>query len=96
MINQLTITTHAPNLTKSLVQHAIQRELKTIQLGIRHTEKQLSQSEHRFAMSTSEFIRRFNQHELGESLDLIDWWMESLALERLQENYRVLNEAQVD
>ena len=96
MIQQITITTAAPEHVKPLVETAIQNELKTLLHGIKRTREQLAHFEQRLGMQSEDFERRFNAGEIEETLDTIDWLMEIEALRLLDKDYNVLREAHLD
>ncbi|OQY81898.1 MAG: hypothetical protein B6D41_18985 [Chloroflexi bacterium UTCFX4] len=96
MIQEIVIKSNAPISLKPLVESAIRGKLKLLELGIKRTQEQLAVFEQAHGMSTSEFERRFNDQDLQESLEFLDWWMEAQALHELEEEYRALKEAQLD
>ena len=75
---------------KPLVEAAINNELRLLQGGIRRTEENLHRFESRFALSTPEFIKRFENDEFEENLDYAQWIGEHRMLERLKEKAETL------
>ena len=84
-MNKLTLISDHEREIKPLVSAALNNELRLLQAGIRRTEQHLRQFEERFALSTAEFIRRFENDEMEESLDYAEWIGEYRMLERLKE-----------
>ena len=77
---------------RSLVEAALQNELRLLQAGIRRTEQQLKAFEAQYALSSDEFLRRYENDELSETLDLAEWVGEIRLLERLREKANTLQE----
>ena len=71
---------------------ALQNELRLLQVNIKRTEQNLSKFEARFGLSTSEFIQRFENDELPETLDYVEWVGEYRLLIRLREKTEALRE----
>ena len=90
MYQRLTVKTNNPEAMRPLLRSALQREAKLIYQGIRRTNLRLAAFEKQYAMPTFEFLRRFNQEDLGESLDFIDWYGESKMLVSLQEQKKAI------
>jgi len=44
-----------------------------LQVSIKRTEQSLSKFESRFGLLTTEFIQRFENDELAETLDYVEW-----------------------
>jgi hypothetical protein len=96
MSQALTISTSTPVELRPLIQSAIQRELGTLEIGIKRTLAQIHIHESVHKMSSSEFETRFNGTDLVETPEFTDWWMELLALKRLRAQRQTLSEATVD
>jgi hypothetical protein len=47
-------------------------------------------------MTTEEFERKFKSHEIEETLDFLDWWMEVEALRHLENQVQSMRGAQLD
>ena len=75
---------------KPLVEAALANELRLLQAAIRRTEQRLQEFEEAYQLSTSEFVRRFENDELEETLDFIDWIGEYHLLARLREKVETL------
>jgi hypothetical protein len=75
-----------------LVEAALQNELRLLQVNIKRTEQNLSKFETQFGLSTSEFIQRFENDELPETLDYVEWVGEYRLLIRLHEKTEALRE----
>ena len=95
MLQQITIQSDSKVDLKPLLETAIQGELRNIQHGINLTRARMEAFEKQYAMSTEEFLRRFNSEDLGETLDFIDWHGETKMLTLLEEKKKGLEGAQV-
>jgi hypothetical protein len=77
---------------RPLIETALQNELRLLQVNIKRTEQNLSKFETRFGLSTSEFIKRFENDELPETLDYVEWIGEYRLLIRLHEKTEALRD----
>ena len=59
---------------------------------IKRTEQNLNKFEAQFGLSTSELIKRFENDELPETLDYVEWVGEYRLLMRLHEKTEALRE----
>lgn len=88
----LTLTSPRQRPLRPLVEAAIQNELRLLQAGIRRTEERIRAFEARYALSSQEFLRRYEDGDLPETLDYAEWIGEQHLLERLREKARTLEE----
>lgn len=79
---------------KPLVEAALQNELRLLEAGIQRTEQRLQEFEAQYDLSSAEFIRRYEQDELEETLQFAEWIGEYRLLERLREKADILREIQ--
>ena len=70
---------------KPLVETALANEVRLLEVGIRRTERRLREFETAHRMSTREFIRRFENDEVDETLERAEWIGEYRLLQRLHE-----------
>ncbi len=63
--------------------------MSLLEVGIRRTERRLREFETTHRMTTREFVRRFENDELGETLELAEWIGEYRLLQRLNEKTQV-------
>ena len=90
MYQRVTVKTNNPDAMRPLLRSALQRESKLVDQGIRRTHLRLAAFEKQYDLQTDEFLRRFNEADLGESLDFIDWYGESKMLASLQEQKKAI------
>lgn len=89
-MSELTLKSPHQHPPEPLVKAALAGELRLLQAGIRRTEDRLNSFEAKYELSTSEFIRRFENNEFEETLEFAEWIGEYRMLEILQEklNFR--------
>jgi len=95
MVQSITVTADSKVSLKPLLESAIQTEVKVLALGLQRTRDRLAEFEQRFGMSSADFERRFNAHDLDESLDFIEWLGEIKTLRLLEDQQRALQGAQI-
>ena len=91
-MEELTLISSYQRPLRPLVEAALQNELRLLQVNIKRTEQNLSKFEAQFGLSTSEFIQRFENDELPETLDYVEWVGEYRLLKRLHEKTETLRE----
>lgn len=93
-MTELTLFSPRQQSLKPLVQAALQNELRLFEAGLRRAQARLHELETRYGFSTVEFIRRYENEELAETLELAEWIGEYRLFERLQEKTQALREVQ--
>ena len=88
----LTLTSPRQRPLRPLVEAAIQNELRLLQAGIRRTEQRLQAFEDMYDFSTEEFLRRYRNDELPETLDYAEWVGEHRLLKRLNDKANTLQD----
>lgn len=96
MLEEVVIRTHRKASLKPLLESAIQREIRSLEVGIRRTRERLAQFEDTYRMTSAEFERRLVSREIEETPDFTDWRMEMGMLHLLEEQTKALREAEVD
>ena len=94
-MTELTLVSPHQRGLRPLVEAAIQNELRLLAAGIRRTQERLRQFEAQYGLPTAEFLRRYENDELQETLDFAEWIGEWRLLERLQDKVSTLREIQV-
>ena len=89
---ELTLTSPHKRQLKPLVEAALQNELRLLEAGIRRTRQKLQEFETRYGLPSAEFIHRYEQDELEETLEFAEWIGEYRLLERLEEKADTLRE----
>ncbi len=94
-MTEVTLFSPSKRSLKPLVEAALHNELRLLQSGIRRAEDKLRELEAQYSMSTEEFIRRYENNEIEETLELAEWIGECRLLERLREKADTLQEIQI-
>lgn len=92
-MTELKLISQYPNL-RSLIETAIAESLSSVEAGIQRTQARLQVFETQYQLSTEEFLRRYENDELQETLELDEWIGESRMLKRLQEKATRLKEVE--
>ncbi|MEP0916629.1 hypothetical protein NC981_07345 [Leptolyngbya sp. DQ-M1] len=79
---------------RSLIEAVIAESLSSVEAGIQRTQTRLEAFETQYQLSTEEFLRRYENDELQETLELDEWIGESRMLKRLQEKATRLKEVE--
>lgn len=82
MINQVTLTSSRQRPLKPLIEAALDNEMRLLQIAIQRTERHLEEFEVAYGMASDEFVRRFENDDLPETLDFVDWIGEYRLLSR--------------
>ena len=89
---ELTLLSSRQGQLKPLVEAALHNELRLLEAGIYRTKQKIQEFEARFGLPSAEFIRRYEQGALEESLEFAELIGEYRLLERLQEKAETLRE----
>ena len=73
-----------------IVQNAIDSFVRSSEDGIQKTQQRLSEFERKYLMSTREFVQRYENDELDETLEFGEWVGESRMLQGLLEDVEQL------
>ena len=77
---------------KPLVEAALENELRLLEAGIRRTDQNVRKFEEKYHLSSQEFVPRYENEELEETLDFAEWIGELRLLERLREKAETLRD----
>jgi len=77
---------------KPLVEAALANELRLMEASIRQAELKLQEFEKRYQIHTQEFISRYENDEMTETMDFVEWIGEFRLLERLREKAETLKD----
>lgn len=84
-MNQLTLMTTTQRPLRPLVEAALDNELRMLEAAIQRTEKRLRGYEAAHGMSSAQFLQRYENDELAETLEFGEWIGEYRLLGRLRE-----------
>jgi len=88
----LTLTSPKSRALRPLVEAALENQLRLLQAGIQRTEARLHTFETEHGLSSAEFVHRYENDELPETLDFVEWLGEYHLLLRLREKVATLQE----
>jgi hypothetical protein len=77
---------------KPLVEAALMNELRLMEAGIRRTEQRLLEFEQKYHLGTQDFIARYENDEMEETIELDEWIGEFRLLARLREKADTLKD----
>ncbi len=88
----LTLTSSRHRPLRPLVEAALENELRLLRAGIQRTKDRLQVFEAEYDLSTQEFLQRYENDELPETLAFAEWVGEYRLLERMREKAETLQE----
>ncbi len=84
-MTELTLISHHDGALQPLIEGAISEALRSTQSGIERCQERLKTFEQQSGMTSAEFLQRYENDELQETLELGEWIGEIRMLQRLQE-----------
>lgn len=84
-MNQLMLTATTERPLQPLVEAALNSELRLLEAAIHRTEQRLRAFETAHGMSSAQFVQRYENDELPETLEFDEWVGEYRLLSRLRE-----------
>ena len=77
---------------KPLIEAALTNESRLVQAGVQQTEQRLRDFESKYGIVTQEFVSRYENDELEETLEFGEWIGEFRILLRLREKVEALKD----
>ena len=77
---------------RPLVEAALTNESRLVQAGVQQTEQRLREFENKHDIMTQEFVSRYENDELEETLEFGEWIGEFRILLRLREKVEALKD----
>jgi hypothetical protein len=77
---------------KPLVEAALANELRLIEAGMNQTKNAIRAFERKYQMATKDFLSRYENDEIEEDMDFVEWIGEVRLMERLQEKAETLKD----
>lgn len=93
-MNELVLVSTRQLPLRPLVETALANEVRLLEVAIRRTERRLREFEATYGMTTKDFLLRFENDELDETLEYAEWIGEYRLLQRLREKTEALREIQ--
>jgi archaellum component FlaC len=84
-MTELTLISHEDIALQPLIEGAISEALRSTQSGINRCQERIQAFEQQYSMTASEFLQRYENDELQETLELDEWIGEIRMFQRLQE-----------
>ena len=91
-MTKLTLVSTRDHPLQPLVEAALANELRFLEAGVQRTEQRLGEFEQKHQMSTAEFVVRYENDELPETLEFAEWVGEHRLLARLREKAEMVRE----
>ena len=82
---ELTLISPSQRPLQPLVEGALQNELRLLEAGIQRGEQRLQEFEARYGLSTVDFVQRYENDALEETLEFGEWIGEYRLRDRLLE-----------
>jgi hypothetical protein len=82
---ELTLVSPLPRPLQPLVEGALQNELRLLEAGVRRSDLRLQEFEAHYGLATADFVQRYENDELEETLEFAEWIGEYRLRERLLE-----------
>lgn len=86
----LTLTSVQKRPLRPLVEAALENQLRLLKAGIQRTEQRLRGFESEYGFATPDFVSRYENDELPETLNFAEWIGEYRMLSRLREKAEAL------
>ena len=93
-MTELTLISSATRSIKPLVEAALWNEARLLEAGMRQTQHRLRKFEQQYALSTDEFVVKYSNDEIQETLETIEWLGEYRMAQTIQEKLDTLKEIQ--
>lgn len=84
-MTELKLISHHDGNLKLLIEGILSEASRSTQQGIDRCVERLKKNEEQHRMTSAEFLRRYSNDELQETLELDEWIGEIRMLQRLQE-----------
>lgn len=81
---------------KPLVEAALANELRLIEAGVQQARNAIKTFEARYQMASQDFLLRYENDEIEETMDFAEWIGEIRLIERLQEKAETLREVRFE
>ena len=93
MLQHVQVTSNGPAEIKPLLESAIRSQLRTLEYGIQRTKERLAEFEQRFNLTSADFEHSFENGQIEETIDYIEWSGEIKTLKILEDQLHALQSA---
>jgi hypothetical protein len=87
---ELKLVSSGERQIKPLVEAALNNEMRLIEAGIHRTETNLRNFEKKYHMNSEEFVSKYENDKIKETIEYTEWIGEFRMLERLTEKSQTL------
>lgn len=94
-MHELKLVSKSEHQLRPIVEAALENEMRLLEAGIRQTRHSLKKFEDKYQLETQEFIDRYENDQLEETMDFIEWIGESRMLQRLNEKADTLRSIRI-
>lgn len=94
-MHELKLVSDSGHQLKPLVEAALANELRLIEAGILQTKRRLEDFEKKYQLNTKDFLLRYENDGIEETMDTIEWIGESRMLERLNKKADTLRNIRI-
>jgi len=81
---ELTLISPGEQAIKPLIEAALVNEQRLLAVGMRKTQQRLQKFEAQYGMPTDEFVVKYRNDEIQETLETIEWLGEYRMAQRIQ------------
>lgn len=92
MMTDLRLVATRKHQLRPPVEAALANELRLMEAGIRRTEQRILEFEQKYHLGSQDFIARYENDEMEETIDFEEWIGEFRLLERLREKADTLKD----
>ena len=92
---QLTVTSPDSISLRPFLQSALKREVGRVEVALKQAHHRVQQYEKRFGLPSEQFLERYRNNEIDETLETIEWVGEYRMLVRLEEKLRAAREIEI-
>ncbi len=89
-MTELTLVSTYGRSLKPLVKAALENELRLLEAGVQRAEQRVRSFEAQYGLKTSEFIEKYENDEIEETLEFAEWIGEFRLLTRMREKVETL------
>ena len=94
-MNQLIIEYKTQDPIRSLVENALHKEERMLEMGIKHKAELLKRYEEKYNIPSKVFFEKMENGEMGDDFDFIGWAGEYEILQRLKLKLKNLMEIKI-
>ena len=94
-MTQVTLTSPDSIPLRPFTQNALEREVGLVEVALEQAQNRVQRYEERFGLPSEQFMERYRNNEIDETLETIEWVGEYRMLRRLQEKLQAVREIEI-